>query len=158
MNSPYALVDGLEMRGAIWQLLRYAADQKGGDQIPIWRALVNARTNGQTNFNSVFGSITTVARDWSVAQYVDDLGLAVPARYTHPSWNFRSIFGALRSGTFPLLTHQLVAGTNVRMSLVGGGAGYTRFSVNAGIAATVSATSQNQAVPPAVNFVLVRTK
>ena len=31
-------------------------------------------------------------------------------------------------------------------------------AVNAGIAATVSATSQNQAVPPAVNFVLVRTK
>jgi hypothetical protein len=158
LNSPYALVDGLPMRGAIWQMLRYAADQKGGAQQQTWRALVNTRTNGQTNFNAVFGNITTTARDWAVAQFVDDLGFAVPSRYTNPSWNYRSLFDAIGSPTLPLLTHQLVAGTNVQMSLVGGGAGYTRFGVNAGVAATTSVTSQNQAVPPAVNFLLVRTK
>jgi hypothetical protein len=158
LNSPYALVDGLEMRGAIWQLLRYSADQKGGDQRLTWLALVNSRTNGQANYNAVFGSITANARDWSVAQYADDLGLPMPTRYTNPSWNFRSIFGAIGGGGFPLLTHQLITGTNVQMSLVGGGAGYTRFGVGAGVAAMVAATSQNQAVPPAVNFLLVRTK
>jgi hypothetical protein len=157
-NSPYALVDGLEMRGAIWQMLRYAADQKGGDQKLTWRALVNTRTNGQTNFKAVFGNITTTARDWAVAQFVDDLGLSVPARYTNPSWNYRSLFGEIGSGALPLRVHQLISGTNVQMSLVGGGAGYTRFGVNAGVAATISATTQNQAVPAAVNFILVRTK
>jgi hypothetical protein len=158
MNSPYALVDGLAMRGAIWQLLRYSADQKGGNQRTTWLALVNSRTNGQANFNAVFGSITANARDWAVAQYVDDLGLPVLGRYTNPSWNYRSIFGAFRTAGLPLLTHQLVTGTNVQMSLVGGGAGYTRFGVASGVAATLAATSQNQAVPPAINFILVRTK
>src|SRR6185436_5881685 len=66
MNSPFAMVDGLEMRGAIWQLLRYAADQKGGDQRATWHALVNARTNGQTNFNAVFGDIIRTTRNWAL--------------------------------------------------------------------------------------------
>src|SRR4029077_5234429 len=62
-NSPYGQVDLLEMRGAIWQLLRYSADRKGGLESSTWKALVNSTTSGQMNFNAVFGSIITNARD-----------------------------------------------------------------------------------------------
>ncbi len=156
-HSPFSLVDGLEMRGAIWQLLRYSADQKGGDQRATWRALVNSTTNGQANYDAVFGDIIANARNWSVAQFVDDDGFSVASPYTNPSWNFRSVFSGLRSGVLPLATQSLVTGTNVQLSIVGGSAAYVRFAVASGVAAAIGATSANEAVPPNVDFILVRT-
>src|SRR5262249_6078802 len=52
-SSPFASDDEAETRGAIWQLLRYAADQKGGNQQGTWFALVNSTTSGQANFSAV---------------------------------------------------------------------------------------------------------
>jgi hypothetical protein len=159
VNSPFSQIDGLEMRGAIWQLLRYSADRKGGAEQTTWSALVNSATSGQTNFNAVFGDIITNSRDWAVAQFTDDAGLGVAANYTHPSWNFRSLVPALNLpvGTSPLLTRALVSAP-VNVTLNGGGAAYLRFSVAANLAATISATSSGQAVPTAVDFILVRTQ
>lgn len=157
-NSPYGLIDGLEMRGAIWQLLRYSADHKGGDQRATWFALANSTTNGQANFNAVFGDIVTNTRNWAVAQFIDDLGFAVPAQYTNPSWNFRSVFSGVGAKRFPLATNALLPGASVQLTVVGGGAAYVRFGVSAGVAANVAATSQGQAVPPNVDFILVRTR
>lgn len=157
-NSPYAQIDGLAMRGASWQLLRYSADQKGGDQRATWFALVNSTTNGQANFNAVFGDIVTNTRNWAIAQFVDDMGFAEPKQYTNPSWNFRSVYSGIGTGKFPLATQALITGTNVQLTPDGGGAAYVRFRVEAGIAATVAATSQGQAVPPNMDFILVRTQ
>jgi hypothetical protein len=155
-NSPYGQVDKLEMRGAIWQLLRYAADRKGGTDRSIWYPLVNATTTGQTNFNAVFGSITTQAHDWSIAQVADDAGFVLAASYTNPSWNFRSLLPPLNSGTFPLLTHSLVSPVDV--SLSGGGSAYVRFRIEAYDVATLTATSSGVALPGSVDMTLVRTK
>lgn len=157
-NSPYALIDGLQMRGAIWQLLRYSADQKGGNQRDTWFALANSTTNGQANYNAVFGDIVTNTRNWAVAQFVDDDGFAVPPKYTNPSWNFRSVFSGIGTKVLPLATTPLVDDTNAQLTIVGGGAAYVRFGVQSGLAANVAATSQGQAVPPNVDFILVRTK
>ena len=154
-NSPYSQVDGLQMRGAIWQLLRYAADRKGGTQRNTWFALVNTTAVGQANFNSVLGDITTTTRDWSVAQVADDAGLAVATNYTNPSWNFRSMIAGLNSGTFPLLTHSLLSAP-VALSLSGGGAAYVRFRVAANLAASIVATSSGQPAPASVDFYVVR--
>jgi hypothetical protein len=156
-NSPYSQVDGLQMRGAIWQLLRYAADRKGGTQRDIWFALVNATIAGQANFNSVLGDISTTARDWSVAQVADDAGLGVATNYTNPSWNFRSMIASVNSGSFPLLTHPLLSAP-VALSLSGGGAAYVRFRVAANVAASIAATSSGQPAPASVDFYLVRTQ
>jgi hypothetical protein len=84
-NSPYGLTDLLEMRGAIWQLLRYSADRKGGVERSTWSSLVNTTASGQANFNAVFGSIITNARDLAVAQFADDAGLGLDATFTNPS-------------------------------------------------------------------------
>ncbi len=158
-NSPYSLIDGLEMRGAIWQLLRYSADLKAApNERSIWYPLVNSTTNGQANYNAVFGDIVTNTRNWAVAQFADDLGFTVPIQYTHPSWNFRDVFRGIGSGTFPLKTIPLVAGTNASFTVVGGTAAYVRFRVNASVAATVAATSQGQSVPPNMDFILMRTQ
>jgi len=155
-NSPFSQTDLLEMRGAIWQLLRYSADRRGGTEQTTWFALVNSTTSGQANFNAVFGDIITWSRDWAVAQFTDDAGLGVAANYTHPSWNYRSLMPPLNGGVSPLLTHALLAAP-VNLTLGGGGAAYLRFSVAANVSATIGATSSGQPVS-AVDFILVRTR
>jgi hypothetical protein len=159
-NSPFSQTDGLEMRGSIWQLLRYSADRRGGTEQTAWFALVNSTTAGQANFNAVFGDIITNSRDWAVAQFTDDApALSVAANYTHPSWNFRSLMPALNGPTFvsPLLTHALTAAP-VNVTLAGGGTAYVRFSVAANASATIGATSSGAPVPSTVDFILVRTQ
>ena len=134
------------MRGAIWQLLRYSADRKGGAEQSTWSALVNTTASGQANFNAVFGNIITMSRDWAIAQFMDDAGLGAFAVNTNPSWNFRSILPAINQGRFPLLTRPLL-GTPLNIALSGGGASYMRFRVGANAPATIGATSSGQAVP-----------
>jgi len=153
-HSPFADDDELETRGAIWQLLRYAADQKGGDQRDTWFALVNSTTSGQANFTAVLGDIINVTRTWAIAQFTDDAGFAVPPRFTSPSWDYRSVFNEFFGG-FPLRTHALVARTPLPLALVGGGAGYVQFGISAGVAATVRTTSEH---PSSIDVILVRTK
>jgi len=156
-NSPFAQVDGLQMRGAIWELLRYSQDRRGGTERSAWYSLVNTTITGQTNYNAVFGNIITMAHDWSIAQVADDASLGVAAIYTNPSWNFRSLMPPVNGGTFPLLTHSL-ASTAVDVSLSGGGSAYVRFRVAASTVAHVTATSSSQAVPSSVDVTLVRTQ
>lgn len=155
-NSPYAQSDELAIRGATWQLLRYAADRKGGAEQSVWFSLVNSPTQGQANFSNVFGSIIPVTRDWAVAQFTDDAGIPVSPEFTHPSWNFRSVLPALNEQKFPLLTRPLLADLNI--SLVGGGVAYLRFGVNANDPATIKADSGGQPVPETVDFILIRTQ
>ncbi|MGZ3333051.1 MAG: Ig-like domain-containing protein [Gemmatimonadaceae bacterium] len=155
-NSPYGQVDVLEMRGAIWQLLRYSADRKGGVESNTWKALVNSTTAGQTNFNAVFGSIITNARDMAIAQVADDAGLGLAANFTNPSWNFRSVLPVIFP-PYPLLTHPLLS-TPVNITLYGGGSAYLRFSVAASTPAIITGNASGQAVPPAIDFILLRTQ
>jgi len=155
-NSPYGQTDLLEMRGAIWQLLRYSADRKGGVETNTWKALVNTTASGQANFNAVFGNIITNARDWAVAQFADDAGLGLAANFTNPSWNFRSVLPVIFP-PYPLLTHSL-ASTPVTLTLYGGGAAYLRFSVAANTPAIVSGNASGQPVPSAIDFILLRTQ
>lgn len=156
-NSPYAQNDNLETRGAIWQLLRYAADRKGGIESSTWFSLVNSTTAGQANFNDVFGDIVSMSRDWAVAQFADDLGFAIDASYANPSWNFRSLMPPISGGTFPLLTRALVT-SPVDISLVGGAAAYIRFQVGGATTATLTVTSSGQPVPSGVDVIVMRTR
>jgi hypothetical protein len=157
LNSPYSFVDALEMRGAIWELLRYSQDRKGGTERSTWYPLVNSTTSGQVNFNAVFGSITTMAHDWSIAQITDNSGLTVNANFTNPSWNFRTLIPPLSGGSYPLLTHSLVS-TPVDVSLAGGGSAYLRFRMAANTTALVTSTSSGGAVPLSVDLTIVRTQ
>ena len=157
VNSPYSPVDVLEMRGAIWQLLRYSADRKGGTERSTWYSLVNTTATGQANFNAVFGSITTMAHDWSIAQIADDAGLTLNANFTNPSWNFRKVLPAVGGSGYPLLTHSLVSAP-VNVTLNGGGSSYVRFRVAASTTANVVSSSSTQPVPSSVDLTLVRTQ
>jgi hypothetical protein len=156
-NSPFAQNDNLETRGAIWQLLRYAADRRGGSERTTWYSLVNATAAGQQNFNNVLGNIITLTRDWAVAQYADDNGFSVSSNYTNPSWQFRGLTAALNNGNFPLLTRSLT-GSPIDLTLVGGSASYVRFQVAGNSTGTLTLTASGQPVPSEVDVIVMRTK
>jgi hypothetical protein len=159
-NSPFAAGDELATRGAAWQLLRYAADQRPGDENTIWYSLVNTRNAGFSNLAAVFGEPLPIIRDWATAQYTDDLVAGGTGTFSHPSWNFRSVLALLSSNSnrFPLRLRPLADATPQRLTLVGGGAAYIRFAVPAGATGIVRATSGNVPLPGTVDLTLVRTK
>ncbi|MBA3579927.1 MAG: Ig-like domain-containing protein [Gemmatimonadaceae bacterium] len=131
----------------------------------VWGQLVNANDTGMANLKGRFGQdITGAARDWTVANYVDDIGLTVPSQYMHPSWNFRTLLPALSSngasmgnpGTYPLQVQNLTS--SVTVTLADGGSAYYRFGVAAGGTSTVRFTVGGGPPPSNLKLVLVRTK
>jgi len=153
-NSAFADNDDLATRGATWSFLRYAADHTGSDDGTTWFQLVNSTSTGVANLTRVFGAgLTTLARDWATSVLADDVTSA-EARYQQPSWNMRSIFGALQSnGAYPLATTTLTS-TPSAVTVSGGSAAYLRFTVAAGKTATI----QWSTLPSSVQLTLVRTK
>jgi hypothetical protein len=149
-NSPFRSDDSLETRGATWNLLRYLADRKGGTESATWQALVNTPLTGTANLAGVFGaSLPAQVRDWSFSHYTDDFLPSVPAEYTQPSWNYRSIFPAL-SGTnnsYPLEVNSLSTGSSTSATptasgtLIGGSSAYYRFSIPSGSTAEITLTT-----------------
>ncbi len=125
----------------------------------VWGQLVNSNDTGMVNLKGRFGQdITGAARDWTVANYVDDIGLTVPSQYLHPSWNFRTLLPALSSngGVYPLQVQSL---TNpVTLTLADGGSAYYRFGVAPGTTSTVRFTAGGGPPPSNLKLVLVRTK
>jgi hypothetical protein len=153
-NSPFADNDSLATRGATWSFLRYAADHTGSDDGTTWFQLVNSTTTGLANLQQVFGSdLTTLARDWATSVFADDI-TTTDARFQQPTWNLRSIFGALQSnGAYPLATTALGA-SPATVTVNGGSAVYLRFAVAGGQTATVTWS----ALPSNLQLSLVRTR
>ena len=108
-----------------------------------------------TNLRQVLGTdLTSLFRDWATSLLLDDV-TGAGARYQQPSWNLRSIFGALStSGAYPLATQSLTSGAATSVSVTGGGAAYLRFGVTAGGTGAVSWTSTSSSL----NVTLVRLK
>jgi hypothetical protein len=124
-------VDNLAMRGAIWSFLRYAADRSGSST--FFYDLVNSTTSGVDNLRNVIGTDPlTWMRDWSVSVYADDQVPGIEARYTQPSWDFRSVLPAItQDSTFPLRIHPLSAGNTLSFDLLPGGTAFSSFSLDA---------------------------
>ena len=138
-GTPTQPDDDLATRGAAWQFLRYAADQRGGNERDTWFALANSTTTGISNVAAVFGGDPlAIFQNWGVAIYTDDAVTGVPALYTHPSWNFRQIFS--NQTAFPLEVASLTSGVPRRLDLAATGNAYLRVGVLPGIRAEVRTT------------------
>ncbi len=161
MHAPYSPNDSLETRGAIWSLLRYALDQSPSAPTTYTRALVNTTLWGMANFNAVFGTaipggLLAAQRQMAIANFTDNSGVTVDAKYTFLSWNFRSVLTGF--GQFPLLTRALTPTKPAAFPIRGGGASYLRFGVGAGATGTITSSSGAAAVPATVELILIRTK
>ncbi|HKP76019.1 MAG TPA: Ig-like domain-containing protein [Longimicrobiaceae bacterium] len=161
-SGPVKNVDALASRGATWSFLRYSADRLNGVEAAFWSSLVNTQATGVTNLTSAIGGadVDDWVRDWTAATYADDAVSGMATQYTHPSWNFRSLYGALYSGyANVLIPRPLSNGVGLTLSYSrGGGTAYARFGVPASGFAHVTALSGG--VPPTSPYALIvmRTK
>ena len=160
-NSTHDAADGdeadLATRGASWAFLRYAADRRNGSDNALWYALVNNTSVGFENLRGRLGvEPVEWMRDWVVSVYTDDAVPNVPAIFTQPSWNFRSLYTA-DIGKYPLFTRPLNSGQPVNVTLVAGGASYLRAAVSGGLKASVAVAS-SAALPGTLSVTVVRTK
>jgi hypothetical protein len=154
-NSPYAPNDSLATRGATWSFLRYAVDQRSGSEQTVWHALVrDTRLAGMNNLRQVLdGDLPTLFRDWAVATYTDDAVGGIAARFSHPSWNYRSIFTRLGESRLPLEVRTISAAGAQSVTLDAGGSAYFKLGVPPNTRATIQWTG-GQSV--AVSVVRVR--
>ncbi|HEU0298180.1 MAG TPA: Ig-like domain-containing protein [Longimicrobium sp.] len=157
-SSPYADDDDLGTRGAIWAFLRYAADQRAGNDNQLWFNLVNSAQVGLTNLQAQLGTDPIpIFRDFAVSAYTDDAVAGVPAVFTQPSWNHRSLAQTI-SGGYPLRVRALTAGTGVDFTLIAGGAAHLRAAVAAGRRGSVRLSAGGAPLPETVQVTVVRTK
>lgn len=144
-QSPIQSDDDLATRGSAWQFLRYAADQKGGDEQQIWQSLTNSKLSGIANLTAVLGDPIPLLQNWGVANYTDD-AVPVPAAFTHPSWNYRLVLANDAFGGFRLRTIPLANGAPSTLSIVAGSQAYLRFRVLPGLRADVRTSTPGTTV------------
>ena len=151
--------DFLQMRGAIWSFLRYAADRSGKTDSAFFQPLVNSTQTGLANLQTATGlgaSLTDWLRDWAVSNYADGAVPALDPRYRQASWDFRSILtgftlqggGKINGGVYPLGTRALADGQAQTFPLRGGTAAYLEFTVPAGAQATLHTQAGTAAALP----------
>jgi hypothetical protein len=158
-QSPYdASADDdndLATRGAAWAFLRYVADHRaGGTDAALWRDLVEGSVTGFANLQQALGTDPRpVVRDWTTSVFTDDAVPGVEARFTQPSWRFRTFFNS-----YPLTTRSL-AGGPASVSLKSGSGAFGRFGVAPGQTATFTArTTAGAPLPSSLYVTVVRTR
>ncbi len=163
--------DFLEMRGAIWSFLRYAADRSGKTDSAFFQPLVNSTQAGLANLQTATGlgpSLTDWFRDWAVSNYADGAvpaldGSPLAARYRQASWDFRQVLtgftlqggGKINGGVYPLTTRALSDGQAQTVPLRGGTTAYFEFTVPAGGQATVRTQAASAGALPSTMRVSV---
>ena len=160
-TSPVTDDDQLGTRGATWSFLRYAADRLYAQDGTVWQRFDNSTTSGFNTLQAVYGTDPQpLVRDWTVANYVDDLGITTDARYQHASWNFRDIYTKTFIGitSYPLVLIPVPDQRDVSTSVKSGTAAYLRLSVPAGREALLTFSSGGAAPSAQLQFVVVRTK
>jgi hypothetical protein len=158
-QSPYFVPgtgNDLAMRGASWAFLRYAADRRAsGNDTELWRDLVDGDVIGLANLQQALGADPRpLVRDWTTAVFTDDVVPNLEARFTQPSWNFRSFFG-----NFPASTRNLAANGENTVLLRSGSGAYARFGVAPSLTGTFAARrTGGEPLPSQVYVTIVRTK
>ena len=123
----------------------------------LWFRLANNSVVGIANVQQVFGIDPSLAvSDWSASHAVDDVSALVAEQFQQKSWSWRSIYIAL-TGSYPLPTPAMTAGTTYTGSLDAGSSTHFRFAVPATGTATLTVTSA-AASAPGLRLLVVRTK
>ena len=161
--------DELSTRGAAWSFLRYAVDRAFTSDAGVWSRFTNSI---QTGLNTVADGLLTDPRpylaDFTLANYISDLGISSDPRFKHKSWNYRDIFsktfGSRATGVFvpfgyyPIKQTGLPDGVSKSTGVRGGSASYFRLAVPAAKEALVTFSSTDGAPSAPFVFFAVRTK
>ena len=106
-------------RGAGWLFMRYLVDQLAADTTmaswhEVTRELVQTTDVGANNIEARTGiPLEQTLSRWLLALWVSDLpGFDAPPELKYRSWRFRTTYGLLSPGTFPL-PYPLVPGVSI---------------------------------------------
>jgi hypothetical protein len=166
-SGPFQADDDLATRGSAWAFLRYAADRRVGTEASFWNALVNTSNRGLANLQAVLGTDPLPwFRDFAAAMYADDAaGLSPEVEFTQPSWNFRSIYGALDytgdggADGYPLAARNPSNGVTDSVTLLpGGAAAYLRMGVPSSGFAGVTVRRAGVAPGAHIRLAVIRRK
>ena len=164
LTSPFESGDDVATRGATWAFLRYAADHAGPSDGSLWFNLVNSGEAGLTNLQNRLGATPSVLsgmlRDFTIAVYADDYVTGIPAKYTHPSWNMRSVYPGLAQPFLWELPVKALNDQEVRISPIQAG-GFVVFRFK-GLPGADSFIRQKgftgTALPAGIKMSVIRTK
>jgi hypothetical protein len=158
-HSPIGVSDGLELRGAAWAFLRYAADHSGQPNEEFFRGLVNRGEVGLSNLNAALGddALDWIQR-WGVSIYADDLIAGPDVLLQQPSWNFRSLLPAALGRGFRLDVRTLAQGEGQQLELLAGTSGYLRFGGSSMTLSRIRTSSGGAAPPPQLRVTIVRVR
>lgn len=152
--------DNLANRGAIWAFLRYAADRSGQADSTFFKGLVDTGATGVTNLRNVIGDDPlSWMNDWAVAVFADDYVAGVNARFTQPSWNFRSVVPALvQDSSFPIDVRPLSGSRSISYNLLPGGVAYPTFGLEDGRRGVVTLNADSKLTRDALRGALLRIR
>jgi Bacterial Ig-like domain (group 2) len=159
-ESPYDSAENdnndLATRGASWAFLRYAADRRTtGTESELWRDLVDGSVIGFANLQQALGADPRpLVRDWTTSVYTDDIVPNLDARFTQPSWRFRTFFTS-----WPLVTRNLAANGGVNVMVKSGSGAFARFGVApAGVGSFTARRATGEPLPSSAYVTVVRTR
>jgi hypothetical protein len=174
--GPYSPVSSLAdsslaVRGAIWALLHYAADQyaPGGDVKAFTRKLAGGPDTGVTNLTkNAAVAFDPLITGFLIANYADDFGIPnLNPLYTYKSYDMRSNEQGLpaNNNTYPLKVTN-IGGANFAMTGLqarsGGGANYFFIARGTGTPARtfrfLNADGTTAASFTGANWILLRTR
>lgn len=167
-TSPFEAGDAVSTRGATWSFLRYSADRMGSSDGSLWNNLVNSGESGLTNLQNRLGvnaaGLQGMLRDFVISVYLDDFVAGIPATYTQPSWNMRSmyprvtqLFGLTPPFTWPLPGTALADADTKAGTIQAGAFQVYRFRALAGADAFIRVTgTAGSALPSGIKISVVR--
>jgi hypothetical protein len=152
--------DELSTRGAAWSFLRYATDRMYTADTDVWSRLVNSTKTGLNTLRIVYGNDPVgLFRDWTIANYVDDLGVTSDPRYLHASWDYHDVYSkTFVAAVYPLVVTGMTQGASQSVSVARNSAAYYRLTVPAGGQAQVALAGTGAAPNAKLQFVFIRTR
>ena len=172
-TSPIQAGDATGTRGATFAFLRYLADQNftNATDGTFWYDLVNKGDAGIVNLEKRLGNISDATlqgmlRDFTISLFADDFVSGIPAKYTQPSWDMRSMYPRLAqiyglnpaTFYFPLTGVGLKDAETKTASLTAGGFQVYRFRGLSGTDSFIRVTGPSgSALPANITISVVRT-
>jgi hypothetical protein len=152
-NNGPCLLEGREVYGVPWSLLRFISDQYGsqftGGEAELHRRLINGTTRGFANIERV---INTPMRDvlarWAATLYADDRVTNLDQSLRLTSWNLDSVRNALVESAQLVPKSRTFSGFNETVSVRAGSTAYYRVSGTNRPAASFRVRTPSGGMPP----------
>lgn len=132
-NSGPCLLEGREVYGVPWTLLRFISDQYGsqfaGGEAQLHRQLINGTTRGFANIERVIGvPMRTILARWAASLYADDRVPGLDSSLRLTSWNLNNIRNALVESAQLVPKSRSFSGFNESVLVRAGSTAYYRVS------------------------------